>query len=257
MQNDQATQKAVSGKTRAVLNLISGLSLFFLGVTRLQSHASHNSGIILGLRILEVVAGVLLSVSGLFVFLGSSLFGRLNHEQVFDRNIEQRVRERYAEEIRQLTFLGFSYSFIESESFSIYRLLVIFPAIILFIMLLKREVLAIGRGGRILLAMPVFCSADGRVFAHPFALGVKFYTAFRDGRLLITKNFKDDCRETSEFVVQAANGTISETWQTHQALLERLNTEANPASRDRSYEAFVTISERENDLLKSQIQSIG
>jgi len=41
------------------------------------------------------------------------------------------------------------------------------------------------------------------------------------------------------------------------ALLERLNTDANPASRDRSYEAFVTISERESDLLKSQIRSIG
>jgi hypothetical protein len=257
MQTDQAKQKAVSGKTRGVINLIGGLFLFFMGITRLPFHPSHVFGIILGLRILEVVCGLLLSLSGLFVLLGPSLFGRISHEQVFDLNIEQRVRKRYAEEIRQLTFLGFNYSFLESESFSIFRLLMIFPAIVLFMMLLKREVLALGRGGRILVVMPVFGSADGLTFAHPFALGVKFYTAFRNGQLLITKDFKDDCRETPEFVVQAANGTISETWQTHQALLDRLNTDANPASRDRSYEAFVNMSERESDLLKSQIRSLG
>jgi hypothetical protein len=130
--------------------------------------------------------------------------------------------------------------------------LLVFPAIVLLMMLSKREVLAFGRGGKILLMMPVFCSVDGRTFAHPFALGVKFQTAFRNGQLLVTKNFKGNCCETPEFVIQAANSTISEAWQTHQEWLNKLDTDANPANRDRSYEAYAAISRRESDLQKSQ-----
>jgi len=253
MQKNEATRKSASSKKAAATNLILGALLLLECLPGFWSHSPHVSPVSFCLRICVAVLGLLLILLGLFGGSVFSAFGTICHEQVFDSRLEQRVRERYAAEIRQLTFLGFNYVFTESESFSVSRLLLIFPAISLLMMLVKREVLALGRGGRVLLVLPIFCSADGRAFAHPFALGVKFQTAFRNGLLLITKNFKDDCCETPEFVVQAADRTVSETWQTHQEWLDRLDREANPAKRDCSYQAYAAISSRESDFQRSQM----
>lgn len=259
MQENNAVRKKNSNKQAAFFNAIFGawflyigLSRFYLGLSRFRSHAMHVPLAFWLLDILAVVVGFFLFMLGVSSMMGLSAFGRVGHEQVFDHRLEQRVRERYDTEIRQLTLLGFNYAFTEGESFALYRILLVFPAIVLLMMLSKREVLAFGRGGKILLMMPVFCSADNRTFAHPFALGVKFQTAFRNGQLLVTKNFKSDCCETPEFVIQAANGTIAEAWHTHQEWLNKLNTDMNPANRDSSYEAYVAISTRESDFQRSQ-----
>ncbi len=252
MQKDSVTPKKSSSRQTAVFHLIFGTYLLSMGIYRFKMHGGDVAWAFWLLEIFAVAFGFLLLVLGVSALMGVSSIGPVGHEKVIDYRLEQRVRERYDAEIRQLTFLGFNYAFTEGESFALYRILLIFPALVLVAMLVKREILAFGPGGKILLLMPVFCSVDGRTFAHPFALGVKFQTAFRNGQLLITKNFKSNCCETPEFVVQAAKSSISEAWQTHQEWLNKLDTDTNPANRDRSYEAFVAISTRENDFLKTQ-----
>jgi hypothetical protein len=252
MQKDGAAPKKSSSKQSAVIHIIFGAYLLYSGYYRFRMHATHAPWAFWLLEGVALVFGFLLLVLGVAAMTGTSALGPIGHEQIFDHRLEERVRERYGTEIRQLTFLGFNYVFTESESFALYRILLVFPALVLLAMLRNREVLTFGRGGKILILMPVFCSVDGRTFAHPFAMGVKFQTVFRNGQLLVTKNFKTDCCETPEFVIQAAQGSISEAWQTHQEWLRKLDTDTNPANRDRSYEAFVAISTRENDFLKSQ-----
>ena len=250
MQTEKTSSKA-SNRKSAAINLVLGACLFIGPIARFLFQPSHLSRFSFGVGILQAFLGLVLFLSGLFVFIGFSSIGGVGHEQVFDVRIEERVRERYAAEIQQLTFLGFNYTFTEGESFSTYRVLLIFPALVLLMMLIKREVLALRGGAKILNAMPVYRSVDGRTFGRLFGLGVKFQTAFRNGQILTTKNFGDECCETPEFVMQAANRTISETWQAHQEWLSRLDTETNPASRDSSYQAYEAISRRESDLLKS------
>lgn len=253
MQTDKLTEKNSSSKKigAGVLYLCLG-AILLIGPIRLLFRSAHASSFTLGLRVFDATCGLVVLLAGLFVIFGYSSFGRVGHEQIVDLRIEQRVRERYAAEIQQLTLLGFNYVFTESESFSAFRILLIFPALMLLMMSTKREVLTL-RGSKILVAMPIFSSADGRTFGHPFGLGVKFQTAFRNGRLLVSKNFGDDCRESPEFVVHAAKRTVPETWQIHQEWLNKLDVAANPVNRDSSYQAYVTISCREEDYQKSQM----
>lgn len=240
-----------SNKRSATINLLLGVLLCAGPVYRFLFQSSHLSRLTIGVLILQALFGLLLLFIGLSALGGISTLGNISHEQVFDVRIEERVRKRYAAEIQQLTFLGFNYAFTEGESFSLYRVVLIYPAVVLLMMLKSREVLTLQRSGKIVIALPIFRSADGRTFGHPFGLGVKFQTAFRNGLILTTKNFGDECCETSGFVMQAANRSVAETWQAHQNWLSKLETGSNPANRDSSYQAYADISRREGELMKS------
>lgn len=248
MSAQNSSQRSDSKKSG--INIIIGVCFCTLSITRIFFQSRTLSGARLTVAIIEGVFGLLLILAGSAFFGAMGSMGVVQHEQVFDLNIEKRVRERYASELQQLSDLGFKYAFLEGESFSIYRIFLIFPAIVLLMMLAHREVSSIRTPGRILNTMPIFSSPDGRTFGHPFGLGVKFQTAFRNGLILVTKNFGNDSCESPEFVVQSAKRTVLETWQAHQVWLSKLDTELNPANRDSSYQAYVTISRRESDLLK-------
>ena len=249
-----ARRAPASGQKAAAIYLLWGFLLAFRGIADLKIHSSHPSQTYFVIGVcLPILLGLVFCLLGVFLVFGMTSLGDVDYEEIADPRIEQRVRERYASEVDQLTSLGFNYAFTSGESMSLSRILLIYPAIILLQARANGAVLALGRGGKILLAAPVLSSADGRAFGHPQSRGVTFYTAFRNGPLLVTKNYKSVCCETPECVMQASDGTVAEASQTHKEWVNKLDTDANPANRDRSYQAFADIARREDAFMKSQL----
>jgi hypothetical protein len=261
MQNAEAITQNVgtrrvpaSNRKAAAIYLLWGFVLTFRGIADLRIHSSHHpqAYFVVGVC-LPVLLGLVFCVLGLFLVFGMTSLGSVGYQEIADPRVEQRVRDRYASDLDQLTSLGFSYAYTSGESMSIFRILLIYPALILLQIRAHGGILTLGRGARILLAAPVLTSADGRVFANPQTLGVSFYTAFRNGPLLVTKNYKSTCCiATPQWVMQAEVGTVAEAWQTHKQWLTKLDTEANPANRDRSYQAYADIAHRQDTFIKSQ-----
>jgi hypothetical protein len=52
--------------------------------------------------------------------------------------------------------------------------------------------------------------------------------------------------------MQGSDGTVAEAWQTHKERVNALDTDANPANRDRSYEAYADIARRQDACIRSQ-----
>jgi len=248
-----AGRAPASRQRAAAIYLMWGCLLTFRGLADLRIYSSHPSQVFFVVGVcLPLLAGVVFCLLGLVLVFGMSSLGSIGYEEITDPRIEQRVRERYATEVDQLTSLGFGYEFTSGESTSLSRVLLIFPAIILLQVRAHGGVLALGRGGKILLATPVLGSTDGRAFGHPQTLGVTFYTAFRNGPLIVTKNYKSACYETPDCVMQGSDGTVAEAWQTHKERVNALDTDANPANRDRSYEAYADIARRQDACIRSQ-----
>jgi hypothetical protein len=252
-QDAGAKRAPASGQKAAAIYLLWGFFLAFRGIAHLRIHPSHHSQAYFVVGVfLPILAGVVFFLLGLVLVFGMKSLGSVSHDEIADPRIEQRVRQRYASDIDELTSLGFSYAYTSGEGMLLSRILLIYPAVLLLRARANGAVLALGRGGKVLLAAPVLSSADGRTFAHPESLGVSFYTAFRNGPLLVTKNFDFICCETQECVMQSADQTDAEAWQAHKERLNKLETADRPAKRDRSYQAFADISLREDAFLKTQ-----
>jgi hypothetical protein len=242
-----------SSRKSAAIYLTWGSLLIFRGIADLKIHSAPSShAFFVAAVCLPILLGLVLSVLGLFLVFGMTSIGSIGYEEIVDLGIEQRVRVRYASEIDQLTSLGFNYAFTSGETLSVSRILLIYPAIILLQMRAHGAVLALGSGGKILVGSPVLRSTDGRTFGHPQSLGVSFCTVFRDGPLLVTKNYKSFCGESPECVLQASVGTIADAWQAHKERVKNLDTETNPAITVYGYEAYADIARREDAFIKSQ-----
>ena len=171
----------------------------------------------------------------------ATLLGSIKYVQVWSPDLEERLRLRYRSQIEQLNAQGFHREFSLGETFFLPSIVFVFPAIMLILMLLKREVLAMQPGMRIALCYPVFLSADRSTFAFPFGLGVKFYTAFQDGGLLVSETFEGCPADQSAVVVNQKSGSIAQTWSDHQNQMHALEQEGKVVDRQSSFEFFTQI----------------
>lgn len=248
-----AARSRARGQRGVATYFVIGILLFFRGVIGLRIHALHPSETFFAVGVcLPILLGVVFWLLGLTLAFGIKSLGNVSHDEISDPRVEQRVRARYSSDIDELTSLGFSYAYTSGEGMALSHVLLIYPGFILLRARANGAVLTLGGRGQIYLAAPVLISTDGRTFAHPESLGVSFYSAFRNGMLLVTKNFDLPVDGTSEYILQASDQTDMEAWQRHKERLDKLDTAANPASRDRSYQAFAETSLREDAFLKSQ-----
>jgi len=175
------------------------------------------------------------------------IMGPIGHVQIFSPELERRIRERYQQQIRQLEFLGFNYLFSEGETFHLFRLLLVFPAMVTLTMRSKGEVMAIGNGPSLLTGHPIFASADKSAFGHSNGLGSKFHTVFHDGTILATKNYGDSTGYSAIAVVQSmCEGTpLSDMWAAHQTRVGEIKAEGKRVENPISFEAYAAVSHRE------------
>jgi hypothetical protein len=181
------------------------------------------------------IAGIILPLS-LALLIALNLFQKSSHSivtaslgsqeyiQISTPEIEQRIRSRYQSQLAQLQAAGFYHIFDFGQTFSLVRLFLILPATMAALMLFNREVLSI-KNGKFMIAHPVFAASDQSTLAHTFGLGTKFYTAFDDGTVLVSKSFKDRLPDTPGTLKHGKGGSISATWAAHQERTRQLLTE--------------------------------
>jgi len=200
------------------------------------------------LTVLAIVFAVIL-VLGLLPRLLLWTVGTIGLVQINSPEFEQRIRKRYQAESSTLTDMGFDHLFFAGDDISIFRLLLIFPVLVVFSMSRHGVPMAVQNGSRLRTGNPVFLSRDKTAFAHTNALGVTFHTAFQDGTLLVTKNFGDDSRYISTIVGNAHPGaSIGSLWTAHQERLQALVAEGRRIDRQSSFEAYSEIIHKEQTL---------
>jgi len=172
--------------------------------------------------------------------------GPIRHIEVSSPKLEQRLRNRYKSEFRQLEFLGFGLLCVEGETFSLLRFPLVFPALFALMMRSRKEVTSVHDRTSFLSAHPIFTSADRTTYAHPSSLGIKFQTAFQDGTILLTKSYADDAGYASMVIVQTVTGgeSVSDTWSAHLKRIADLQIKRKPVENLISFDSYVEISRR-------------
>jgi hypothetical protein len=168
-------------------------------------------------------------------------------EQIYSPEFEQRVRTRYRTQTAELSELGFDLLYFVGDSIPLFRMFLIFPAIIVFLMWRGGVPMTAQGGTRILTGNPVFISRNKNAFAHPNSLGVTFHTLFSDGMLLVSKNFGySDGYESTIVANTFPAASIGATWAGHQEKLRALETGGRSVDRQTSFQAYAEITRRES-----------
>ena len=224
-----------------------GLAMQFGGVSRGERLRHPIWTVVEALLFLFGVAAFFSPKDSLGILVG--LFGGIEYVQIYSPEFEQRIRTRYQSQSDQLMNLGFAPLFFIGETFPLIRLLLIFPALIVLMMWLKREVMTVQSGTKFLAGYPIFASGNKTAYGHPNGLGVKFHTAFQDGTLLVTKNYGDATGYAPITVVQGTkNASICDLWIGHQRRTQALEADGKRIDRQISFQAYAEISHKETAL---------
>jgi len=173
---------------------------------------------------------------------GNKLIGPADCVQIASSSLERRFQRRYHSEFTQLTQIGFKPLFIFGESMSLYRLLLIYPVFLYTIMLLNREIATI-KGSRLIFGYPVLTSSDGKIYVYIMQLGMKFYTGFQDGTILLTKNFGGTTKYGSNVIFQRfCDASIYDIWMEHHNRVSLLEADGKQVEGEISFAAFSRIS---------------
>ena len=215
------------------------MSLLFAGLvlsreSLLGKHRPHT----LRFVVLAIVLALMI-VLRMLPFLFDWTIGTIDLVQIFSPEFEQRARKRYQTETAQLTDLGFDLLFFVGDSTSLFRMLLIFPAIIIFQMWRGGVPMTVQNGTKLLTGNPVFISRDKKAYAHPSSLGFTFHTRFQDGTVLVSKNFGDDSGYIPAIVGNTCpEASMNDTWAAHQKRMAELEAEGKRVDRQTSFQAY-------------------
>lgn len=82
-------------------------------------------------------------------------------------------------------------------------------------------------------------SAGKTTYACPNGHGVKFYTPFQDGTLLVSKTYADDTSNRPMIVKFGLANSISGTWAEHQRRIQSLEAEGKRVMCQTGFQAAV------------------
>jgi hypothetical protein len=192
----------------------------------------HRSGM------LVVAFIVLFCISAPF---GKKLIGQAECVQIASSTLERRLQSRYRTEFNQLAQVGFKPLFIFGESTSLYRLVLIYPIVLYTIMLLNREIATV-KGSRLVFGYAVLNSNDGKTYVYLMQLGLKFYTRFKDGTILLTKSFGGTTKYGSNVILQRlCDASIHDVWMEHNTRVQQLEADGKQVEDEISFATFYRI----------------
>jgi hypothetical protein len=165
--------------------------------------------------------------------------------------IEHRVRARYADQVHALSELGFQDLCCYSELLGDYSLLNSLPTVIF--MRIRREVLYRRPRLQAAASFLLLRHTDPETIALPMGMGVKLYSGFSDGTLVITANFVSMAVPHANAGVrkQSEDMSIETAWRRHQERVATFTTQGTLLSAD-SFAVFVRMSRHEDASLQSR-----
>jgi hypothetical protein len=167
---------------------------------------------------------------------------KIHCEQIADPAITVRIAKRYETEIdilRRLQFQDFCYY--NERLFPFSAVAYFIP---LLLMRLYREVIQFRRPLRISTNHPLLIAPRHATYGLVMGMGVKFYTVFTDGTVLISANFHsreihDDRRKVYK---HATPGSIHTAWQSHQQLITALQGQEKTFDEPMHFDTYVRAS---------------
>ena len=181
------------------------------------------------------------------------------YSEITDTRIQTRVRTRYAAEIAALQELGFRCLAFKQEArgpFSALLYLTVLP-----LMIRAKEVLVFPFPLRLALVNILFVHSDPPAIASCMGLGVKFYTNFSDGCLLISSSLESHValqepalqNLISKIIRTPPVRSVNQAWLSHRNRVTELAGIGKKVGNTASFADYVQISDREEaDLRHAQ-----
>jgi hypothetical protein len=165
------------------------------------------------------------------------------------------VRVRYGDDLRRLSVLGSSefifYSEVLKARASHFAMLAL--------MLLRREVVFRHEGLRMGASYLLMRHDAPFTVALPMGMGVKLYTPYTDGSLLIATTFPSEALPLTGGNVEkhADNTSIETAWRDHRGRVESALTEGKTTRRVSSFDEFVELSLQEEAVLAERFSYLA
>ena len=171
------------------------------------------------------------------------------------KSTQTRVRARYADDLGRLSSLGFSELLFYSEVLKARP----FHFAVLALMLLRREVVFRHQGLRMGAAYLLMKHEASHTVALPMGMGVKFYTPFADGSLLIATTFPSEAipRAGRSVEKHVDNASIDEVWPPHLARVNAAIANGKATRPTSTFEEFVALSLQEEGVLAERFPHLA
>ncbi|HET7010822.1 MAG TPA: hypothetical protein VFI11_08615 [Anaerolineales bacterium] len=175
------------------------------------------------------------------------------YSQITDPGLQERIQKRYGEEAAALQALGFrhlAYCMELMGSFS-----AVLQFLVLILAFFHREVLVVRSPLRLGTLYPLLASSDPPSVALCMGMGVKFYTPFTDGTLLISSSFTSESRPKPEsrIVRLPPAGSLGETWLAHRRRSLELASDTRRLPGGVGFSDYVEMSRVEEDLAQYEL----
>jgi hypothetical protein len=170
------------------------------------------------------------------------------YSQISDNRIQSRINKRYSAEISTLKGLGFHPLAYCLEDHGPYSALSQFPIIPLS--LRYKELLIIKWPFRLASANILLSTDDPPSIALCMGMGIKFYSVFSDGTLVISSTFLSSMvpRQGSKIVRLPPQTSLQETWSVHKTEVRRRSNELEFLTDVMTFGDYVLMSGFEEDL---------
>ena len=174
------------------------------------------------------------------------------YQQITDDGLRRKTGARYQREIAALQQLGFRSLAPCLEVLGAFSALYQFP--VLLLTLPKREVLVFPWPLRLAVANALLCKADTPTIALCMGMGVKLYSAFTDGTLLISATFQSHAvpSPASAIVKSPACLTLAQAWSTHQQAVLALQGKGKAVRTGVEFEDYIAHSRLEENTSQYQ-----
>jgi hypothetical protein len=172
----------------------------------------------------------------------------VKYSQIHHQATRSRLEKRYEHEIIALKNLGFrhlAYCLEDHGPYSVITQLLVIP-----LALLKGEILIFKRPFKLASANVLLSTQSPSAIALCMGMGIKFYSGFSDGTLIITSNFTSSAvpRPGSKITRLRPQPTLKDTWAFHKKeVLNRLH-EVTSLAEDMKFEHYVEMSAIEEDV---------
>lgn len=175
------------------------------------------------------------------------------YQTISDIGVQQKVRKRYRNSIAELESVGFSELAMCSEQMFPMSALLMVPFVLP--MLKNKEVLCVGQGVRLSVCFPVMHHKRHSTYAAIFGLGVKFYTAFQGGAVLLVSGNtggavparEDDSKQFYKYSVEGVS--VTQAWEEHLSHMGRFAAKGQKPFSENQFSHFAQMSQREDQTL--------
>jgi hypothetical protein len=170
------------------------------------------------------------------------------YQQITDLALDARIRARYQGDIAALEALGFRYLAGCLEIQGPFSAILQLP--VLLLTLPKREILVFRSPLRMGIANALLYHHDPPAIVLCMGMGIKFYSRFSSGVLLITSTFQSYAvpRAGSNILKLNPSADIAQAWTAHGEAVRNLEHGKGPARNLARFEDYVELSRQEEDL---------